>query len=185
VRLLSLALLLGSSAALACGSNEPSGDGDSDGGGGTSGAAATGGGAGVNGGTSPQAGSAGSSIGGSGASAGSGASGGGTAGTASAGTSGAGASGTGGAGIGGSAGTGGSGADDWTCDADQFGCYCGTQGGNPLTECDGSWPCCLYYVDDTVGELCYCTDYTEAECLAQAARLAASSNGRRETNCPP
>ena len=182
----SIALAVGSFIALACGSGTPAGDDDDDAGGGASG------------GTSPNGGVAGSGLSGTGGSAGASSGGagasGGSAGTSGSSTSGSGGLPTGGqsgAGTSGSAGSGGSGAGntgEWSCDTDDVLCACDQIEDHPLSACGGSWSCCVYWVDEFEGveyEHCACDNATDAQCMTRVNGLAASSQGRRESNCPP
>jgi hypothetical protein len=172
---------------LACASDPPAGGDDDDDAGG-----------GATGGTSPSGGAAGSGLsasgGASGASAGGtvangGSSSGGLAGTPSAGSSGSSSSG-GASGSTGSGGSGASGTGEWRCDvsdsADPF-CACSKVFDYPLSACDGSWSCCAYWVSVQEGvayDYCICDNKTEAQCVTWVNDLAASSQGRREANCP-
>jgi hypothetical protein len=189
VRWQSIAFTIAPLLALACSSDPPAGGDDDDdaGGGATGGTSPSGGAAGS--GLSASSGAAGASTGGTATNGGS--SSGGLAGTPSAGSSGSSSSG-GASGSTGAGGSGASGTGEWRCAVigeSDTSCACAKVFDYyPLSACDGSWSCCAYYVSVQAGvayDYCICRSVTEAECTTWVSDLAASSQGRREVNCPP
>jgi hypothetical protein len=180
----SIAFLIGPLFALACGTDTPGGgDDDDDAGGGTTGGTSPSGGA-AGSGLSASGGASGASTGGAATTGGS--SSGGLAGTPSAGSSGSSSGGA--SGLAGAGGSGASGTGEWRCDTRDVLCACDKIGDYPLSACDGSWSCCMYWIDEFEGveyEHCACDDATEAQCMSRVNTLAMSSQGRRVSNCPP